>query len=108
MVWKTTWLRPWSPEELPPWSPEELPPPLRRLLLLGDRPDGAPPYRVVGNPVKLSRTGEGPFRRFPRLGEHTAEVLHEELGLEQAVIDDLARRRVIDLGGPRDPLPDEP
>jgi formyl-CoA transferase len=60
-----------------------------------DRPDDAPPMLVVGNPVKLSRMAEGPVRRFPRLGEHTAEVLRETLGLGDPELAELRRKRVI-------------
>ena len=37
---------------------------------------------IPGNPVKLSNVAEGPETRVPWLGEHTDEVLTEELGLD--------------------------
>ena len=38
----------------------------------------------------MSRVAEGPVAPFPRLGEHTSEVLRETLDLED---DELARLR---------------
>ncbi len=49
------------------------------------RTDGEPgSVLAVGNPVKLSKMAEGPETRVPWLGEHTDEVLREELGLTDA------------------------
>ncbi|HZP30987.1 MAG TPA: CaiB/BaiF CoA-transferase family protein [Acidimicrobiia bacterium] len=39
------------------------------------------PVLTVGNPIKLSKMAEGPETRVPWVGEHTDEVLREELGL---------------------------
>ncbi|MEQ8840758.1 MAG: CoA transferase [Acidimicrobiales bacterium] len=54
---------------------------VRNMLVEVPRADGGDPVLVPGNPVKMSRTQEGPETRFPWLGEHTDEVLAEELGL---------------------------
>jgi crotonobetainyl-CoA:carnitine CoA-transferase CaiB-like acyl-CoA transferase len=55
------------------------------MLVEMERPDGvADPVLVPGNPVKLSNVAEGPETRVPWLGEHTDEVLSEELGLGEA------------------------
>jgi formyl-CoA transferase len=54
---------------------------LRGMLIDVPRPDAGDPLQVVGNPVKLSRVAEGPVQRFPRLGEHTEELLREVLDL---------------------------
>ncbi len=67
----------------------------RGMLLEVERPDGEPPFVVSGNPVKLSRTAEGPLRSFPRLNEHTDEVLTESLGLDSDTLTDLRERGVI-------------
>ncbi len=56
----------------------------RHMLVEVPRSDGEPPYLVPGNPVKLSRMAEGPETRVPWVGEHTAEVLAVELGLDDA------------------------
>ena len=49
--------------------------------------DGEPgSVLAVGNPVKLSKMAEGPETRVPWLGEHTDEVLREELALTDAEI----------------------
>jgi formyl-CoA transferase len=56
-----------------------------------DDPDGEHgPVLVPGNPVKLSKVAEGPETRVPWLGEHTDEVLADELGLDD---EDLAKLR---------------
>jgi crotonobetainyl-CoA:carnitine CoA-transferase CaiB-like acyl-CoA transferase len=57
------------------------------------------PILSPGNPVKLSKVAEGPWTRVPWTGEHTVEVLHEELGLDLAEIRRLAESGVIRLGG---------
>lgn len=63
----------------------------RNMLVEIPRTDGVDdPVLVPGNPVKLSKMAEGPDGYPPRVGEHTAEVLHAELGLDD---DDLARLR---------------
>jgi crotonobetainyl-CoA:carnitine CoA-transferase CaiB-like acyl-CoA transferase len=43
----------------------------------------------------MSEVAEGPVRRFPSLGEHTAELLREELGLGDAELAGLRARRAI-------------
>jgi 2-methylfumaryl-CoA isomerase len=52
---------------------------------------------VHGNPIKLSQAPVGPVRPFPRLGEHTDEVLRDVLGLPA---DELARLRACGAIGP--------
>ena len=47
------------------------------------------PVTFTGNPLKLSRTPGEPGRVPPRLGEHTAEVLADVLGMSGAEIDAL-------------------
>ncbi|MEM7141961.1 MAG: CaiB/BaiF CoA-transferase family protein [Actinomycetota bacterium] len=55
---------------------------VRNMLVEMERTDGGDPILVPGNPVKMSRTPEGPETRVPWLGEHTDEVLIAELGLD--------------------------
>ena len=46
-----------------------------------ERPDSEDPLLVVGNPIKLSDTPEPTDTRWPTLGQHTREILQQELGL---------------------------
>lgn len=52
-------------------------------------------HRMPGTPLDFSAVAREPVRRAPVLGEHTAEVLAEQLGLTDAEIGRLADRRVI-------------
>jgi formyl-CoA transferase len=68
----------------------------RNMLVEMPRPDGvAEPVLIPGNPVKLSKMTEGPETRVPWVGEHTAEVLAHELGLDDAHLAALRERNVI-------------
>lgn len=68
----------------------------RNMVVELERPDGvAQPACTPGNPVKMSCVAEGPERRVPWLGEHTAELLAQELGLSAAQIDHLTHAKVI-------------
>ena len=63
----------------------------RNMLVEMPRTDGVDePILVPGNPVKLSKMAEGPEHRMPWVGEHTADVLRDELGLDD---DELAHLR---------------
>jgi crotonobetainyl-CoA:carnitine CoA-transferase CaiB-like acyl-CoA transferase len=69
---------------------------LHHMLVEMERPDGVgDPVLIPGNPVKLSAVPEGPERRVPWLGEHTAEVLEAELGLDGAAVERLRAAGVI-------------
>ncbi len=60
------------------------------------RTDDVPgPILTPGNPVKLSKMAEGPETRVPWLGEHTDELLAEELGLDPGECADLRRDGII-------------
>ena len=72
----------------------------RNMLIEVDRPDAEKPMQVVGNPVKFSRSPEGPVERFPMLGEQTDAILRAELGLAAEEIEALARDGIVGLGGP--------
>ncbi|MFZ4518126.1 MAG: CaiB/BaiF CoA transferase family protein [Microthrixaceae bacterium] len=68
----------------------------RNMLVEMPRVDGVEqPVLIPGNPVKLSAMTEGPETRVPWLGEHTDEVLGEELGLSPAELAGLHDRGVI-------------
>jgi crotonobetainyl-CoA:carnitine CoA-transferase CaiB-like acyl-CoA transferase len=49
----------------------------RAMLVEVPQPDGSRPVVLPGPPIKLTATPAGVYRRPPRLGEHTAEVLAE-------------------------------
>jgi crotonobetainyl-CoA:carnitine CoA-transferase CaiB-like acyl-CoA transferase len=51
--------------------------------------------RLLGSPYRFSETGVRPPAAPPLLGQHTAAVLGEVLGLEEAAITELRRTRVI-------------
>ena len=53
------------------------------------------PTMFTGNPMKLSRTPGAPPRLPPNLGEHSAEVLAELLGLSGEQLADLLAEQVI-------------
>lgn len=67
---------------------------IRNMLVEMPRDDGGTPVLVPGNPVKMSRTPEGPETRVPWLGEHTDAVLGSELGLDESRLADLRERGV--------------
>jgi len=49
----------------------------RGMLVEVPQPDGSRPVVLPAPPIKLAGTPSGVYRRPPRLGEHTAEVLAE-------------------------------
>jgi crotonobetainyl-CoA:carnitine CoA-transferase CaiB-like acyl-CoA transferase len=68
----------------------------RHMLVEMPRTDGVDePVLVPGNPVKLSNVSEGPETRVPWVGEHTCDLLAEELGLGAAELAGLRERGVI-------------
>ena len=52
-------------------------------------------HRVTGTPIKLSETPGAPSEPAPLLGEHSSSALQHLLGLDDAVLADLAARGVI-------------
>jgi 2-methylfumaryl-CoA isomerase len=54
-------------------------------------------YRMPGTPLDFSAVARAPVRRAPALGEHTAEVLNDLLGLSDAEIGRLVDRGVVRL-----------
>ena len=52
-------------------------------------------YKVVGSPMKLSKTPVQYRISPPRLGEHTEEILRDILKYNQAKIDRLKEEKVI-------------
>lgn len=69
---------------------------LRRMVSSIHRPDGTgPPVLVPGNPVKLSSSVEVDEGRVPWLGEHTEQILKDELGLSTTEIECLRADNVV-------------
>jgi formyl-CoA transferase len=60
-----------------------------RMVLPIERPDSERPLHVAGNPIKLSRSGERPARRWPLLGADTERVLRRDLGIDAAELERL-------------------
>jgi crotonobetainyl-CoA:carnitine CoA-transferase CaiB-like acyl-CoA transferase len=52
---------------------------------------------LLGVPVKLSMTPGAVRTPPPRLGEHTAAVLRQDLGMDEAAVRALAEKRVVRL-----------
>ncbi|MBV8951234.1 MAG: CoA transferase [Actinobacteria bacterium] len=68
----------------------------RNMLVEMPRSDGVEqPILVPGNPVKLSNMAEGPECRVPWVGEHTGDVLRDELGLADDTLAKLRERGVV-------------
>jgi formyl-CoA transferase len=51
--------------------------------------------KVVGNPIKMSEIEQEVFRRPPRLGEHTEEILKTILDYSPETIEELKQRHII-------------
>jgi len=65
------------------------------MVLDVERPGGGSPIRVAGNPIKLGDAPESGPLRWPTLGEHTDEVLAEDLGMSPEEIAELRDRGVV-------------
>ncbi len=65
-------------------------------MLVAAKHPRVPDYRAVGLPIKWDGERPAVSRVPPLLGEHTAEVL-AELGYDDASIEELAARHVIQL-----------
>lgn len=68
---------------------------VRNMLVATPGDDADKPVLVPGNPIKMSLLAEGPETRVPWLGEHTDDVLAEELALDAERLADLRGRGVI-------------
>jgi len=55
--------------------------------------------KLVGSPIKLSRTPAGPRGTAPDLGQHSAQLLQELLGLSPARVEELRVAGVIEAPG---------
>jgi crotonobetainyl-CoA:carnitine CoA-transferase CaiB-like acyl-CoA transferase len=84
----------------PSYSPDEVvtDPHVAARNMLVEMPrtdDVEQPVLIPGNPVKLSKMAEGPETRVPWVGEHTADVLHAELGLSDVELAALRESGVV-------------
>ena len=68
----------------------------RNMIVAFPRTDGInKPILIPGNPIKMSKVSEGPEVRVPWVGEHTNEVLTEELGLSERELENLKKTGII-------------
>ena len=68
----------------------------RNMIVALPRTDGInEPILIPGNPIKMSKVSEGPEMRVPWIGEHTNEVLTEELGLGETELENLKKTGII-------------
>jgi formyl-CoA transferase len=67
----------------------------RNMLVEIPRPDGGDPVITPGNPIKMTKMADGPETRMPWVGEHTDEVLADELGLDAETVAALREKGVV-------------
>jgi crotonobetainyl-CoA:carnitine CoA-transferase CaiB-like acyl-CoA transferase len=67
-----------------------------QVEVAANHPDD-PNLKLIGSPIRYGDHVEPVRRHPPRMGEHTAEVLTELLGLDEATIADLAAKRAIQV-----------
>ncbi len=65
---------------------------VREMIVPVEQPNGDPPVRVAGVPIKMTRTPGGVRRRAPLLGENTVEELRR-VGLTEEEIGELIEKR---------------
>lgn len=53
------------------------------------------PYKMMGHPVRFTKTPVRPTRGAPALGEHTGEILKAKLGYSDEQIADLKARQIV-------------
>ena len=69
----------------------------REMVVEADHPR-AGRIRMLGRPLKFPGAAQTPLGPPPTLGQHTREVLRQELGYDETRIDELVARGVIDRG----------
>jgi crotonobetainyl-CoA:carnitine CoA-transferase CaiB-like acyl-CoA transferase len=72
----------------------------REMVVTAEHP-AAGTIKMVGRPIKFPGMKQPPLRPSPLLGQHTAEVLREELGLGDDVLTQLRNDGVIDRMDPK-------
>jgi crotonobetainyl-CoA:carnitine CoA-transferase CaiB-like acyl-CoA transferase len=53
------------------------------------------PYKMMGHPIKFTKTPIKPTSGAPALGQHTAEVLKKHLGYKDEQIAELKKQKVV-------------
>jgi crotonobetainyl-CoA:carnitine CoA-transferase CaiB-like acyl-CoA transferase len=69
---------------------------LARDMVVSAEHPAAGTVRMVGRPIKFPGMTQAPLKASPLLGQHTVEVLKEQLGLDDAMIGQLRDEGVID------------
>lgn len=72
----------------------------REMVVTAEHP-AAGTIKMVGRPIKFPGMKQPPLRPSPLLGEHTTEILREELGLGDDVLAQLRNDGVIDRIDPK-------
>ena len=67
----------------------------REMVVSAEHPT-AGEIRMLGRPIKFPGMVQAQLKASPVLGQHTAEVLREQLGLDESMIEQLRRDGVID------------
>jgi crotonobetainyl-CoA:carnitine CoA-transferase CaiB-like acyl-CoA transferase len=70
----------------------------RGLVIEQNLSTDGPPTKLIGNPIRFSRTPISYRHSPPRLGEHTAEIIRAELEMSQDELDRLVEQGVISKG----------
>ena len=66
----------------------------REMVVPAEHP-AAGTVRMVGRPIKFPGMTQTPLTASPLLGQHTAEVLRQQLGLDDGMIEQLRRDGII-------------
>jgi crotonobetainyl-CoA:carnitine CoA-transferase CaiB-like acyl-CoA transferase len=67
----------------------------RNLVVEQSLTAGRPPTKMIGNPIHFSRTPITYRDAPPRLGDHTVEVIRDELGFSDSEVDELIALGVV-------------
>jgi len=67
----------------------------RGLVVEQNLSTGGPATKMIGNPIRFSRTPIQYRHAPPRLGAHTAEIIRDELEMSQAELDRLVEQGVV-------------
>jgi len=71
----------------------------RGLVVEHDLTEGGPPFKTLGNPIRLSRTPVRYDKAPPRLGANTKEILRDELAMPKSKLDQLIEQGAVAQNG---------